>query len=94
MRNLLLFLFVAFSYFGLKASAGDSSSEDAALSNLNDTLKNAQAVPYVDPATGKIKGYFVESNKSEKDFRELKIRQGDSLTVANELPNETAEQNQ
>jgi len=58
----------------------------AADTDLKSTLQDARAIPYIDPVTGKMDGYVVESGKTDGQFKDLKIRQGDTLTGRNESP--------
>ncbi len=75
MRNLLVLLFVV----GLGvASLADEKAPD----------ENRRSVPYVDPATGELKGYVIEPDAPAQDFRDLKIRQGDTLSETQSPPSE------
>lgn len=55
------------------------------LLNLNEILQTARAVPYVEPGTGKFKGFLVQSIDQGSPFAALGIRQGDILTGVNDI---------
>lgn len=55
------------------------------LLNLNDILQTARAVPYVEPGSGKFRGFLIQSIDTSSLFSQLGIRQGDILTGVNEI---------
>lgn len=58
---------------------------DKQLLNLNEILQTARAVPYVEPGTGKFKGFLIQSIDASSPFAQLGIRQGDILTGVNDI---------
>lgn len=58
---------------------------DKQLLNLNEILQTARAVPYVEPGTGKFKGFLIQSIDGNSPFGQLGIRQGDILTGVNDI---------
>lgn len=58
---------------------------DEKLSNLNQILQTARAVPYVDPGTNKFRGFLVQTIDPDSPFASLGIRQGDILTGVNDI---------
>lgn len=59
---------------------------DEKLSNLNQILQTARAVPYLEPGTNKFKGFLVQSIDPDSPFASLGIRQGDVLSGVNDMP--------
>ncbi len=55
------------------------------LLNLSEVLQTARAVPYVDPSTGKFRGFLVQTIDQGSLFSQLGIRQGDVLTGVNDI---------
>lgn len=55
------------------------------LLNLNEILQTARAVPYVDPSTGKFKGFLIQSMDPSSPFKKLGVNQGDILTAVNDI---------
>ncbi len=55
------------------------------LLNLSEILQTARAVPYVDPSTGKFKGFLVQTIDQGSLFAQLGVRQGDVLTGVNDI---------
>lgn len=55
------------------------------LLNLNEILQTARAVPYVEPGTGKFKGFLVQSVDPNSPFAALGIKPGDVLTGVNDI---------
>ncbi len=55
------------------------------LLNLNDILQTARAVPYVEPGTGKFRGFLIQSIEANSPFAALGVRQGDILTGVNDI---------
>ncbi len=55
------------------------------LLNLSEILQTARAVPYIDPSTGKFKGFLVQTIDQGSLFSQLGIRQGDVLTGVNDI---------
>jgi type II secretion system protein C len=55
------------------------------LLNLNEILQTARAVPYVEPGTGKFKGFLVQTVDPNSPFAALGIKQGDVLTGVNDI---------
>ena len=55
------------------------------LLNLNEILQTARAVPYVEPGSGKFRGFLVQSIDPGSPFAQLGIRQGDILTGVNDI---------
>lgn len=55
------------------------------LLNLNEILQTAKATGYTDPATGKFKGFLIQSIDDNSPFRKLGINQGDVLTAVNDI---------
>ena len=55
------------------------------LLDLNNILQTARAVPYIEPGTGKFKGFLVQSIDSNSPFLSLGVKQGDVLSVVNGL---------
>lgn len=58
---------------------------DKQLLNLNEILQTARAVPYVEPGSGKFKGFLIQSIEQASPFAQLGIRQGDILTGVNDI---------
>lgn len=58
---------------------------ESKLTNLNQILQTARAVPYTDPATQKFRGFLIQSIDFDSPFSELGLRQGDILTGVNEI---------
>lgn len=58
---------------------------DSQLKDLNTVLQTAKAVPYQDPATGKMKGFLIQTIENDSAFAQLGIRQGDVLTGVNDI---------
>lgn len=58
---------------------------DKQLLNMNEILQTARAVPYVEPGSGKFKGFLIQSIDSASPFAQLGIRQGDILTGVNDI---------
>ena len=55
------------------------------LLNLNEILQTARAVPYVDPTSGKFRGFLIQSIDPSSPFTKLGVRQGDVLTAVNDI---------
>lgn len=55
------------------------------LLNLNEILQTARAVPYVDPNSGKFKGFLIQSIDPNSPFKKLGVNQGDILTNVNNI---------
>jgi general secretion pathway protein C len=55
------------------------------LLNLNEILQTARAVPYIEPGTGKFKGFLIQSIDPNSPFAQLGIKQGDILTGVNDI---------
>ncbi|MBY0372119.1 hypothetical protein K2X33_15665 [bacterium] len=55
------------------------------LLNLNEILQTARAVPYIEPGTGKFRGFLIQSMDPSSPFSKLGIRQGDVLTAVNDI---------
>lgn len=55
------------------------------LLNLNEILQTARATPYVDPNTGKFRGFLIQSMDPTSPFRKLGVNQGDVLTAVNDI---------
>jgi general secretion pathway protein C len=55
------------------------------LLNLNEILQTARAVPYLEPGTGKFKGFLVQSIENTSPFAKLGVKQGDILTGVNDV---------
>lgn len=55
------------------------------LLNLNEILQTARAIPYVEPGTGKFRGFLVQSIDPSSLFSQLGVRQGDILTGVNDI---------
>jgi len=55
------------------------------LMNLNDILQTARAVPYIEPGTGKFKGFLIQSIDQNSPFAQLGLRQGDVLAGVNDI---------
>lgn len=58
---------------------------DEKLSELNQILQTAKAVPYIEPGTNKFRGFLVQSIDPDSPFASLGIRQGDVLTGVNDI---------
>ncbi len=58
---------------------------DKNLLDLSNILQTARAVPYIDPSTGKFKGFLVQTIDQGSLFSQLGVRQGDILTGVNEI---------
>jgi len=65
--------------------AVDKNVLEKQLLNLNEILQTARAVPYVEPGSGKFKGFLVQSVEANSPFASLGIRQGDVLTQVNDI---------
>lgn len=55
------------------------------LLNLNEILQTARAVPYIEPGSGKFKGFLIQSIDANSPFAQLGIKQGDILTGVNDI---------
>ncbi len=55
------------------------------LLNLNEILQTARAVPYIDPSSGKFRGFLVQTIDSGSPFAQLGVKQGDILTGVNDI---------
>lgn len=55
------------------------------LLNLNEILQTARAVPYVEPGSGRFRGFLIQSIDPSSPFAKLGIRQGDVLTAVNDI---------
>jgi general secretion pathway protein C len=55
------------------------------LLNLNEILQTARAIPYVDPSSGKFKGFLIQSIDPSSPFKKLGVNQGDVLTAVNDI---------
>jgi type II secretory pathway component PulC len=55
------------------------------LLNLNEILQTARATPYVDPSSGKFRGFLIQSIDPNSPFRKLGVNQGDVLTAVNDI---------
>ena len=58
---------------------------DKQLLNLTEILQTAKAVPYIDPSSGKFRGFLVQTIDPSSPFMALGVRQGDILTGVNEI---------
>lgn len=58
---------------------------DEKLSNLNQILQTARAVPYLEPGSNRFKGFLVQSIDPDSPFSSLGIRQGDVLSGVNDI---------
>jgi general secretion pathway protein C len=54
------------------------------LLNLNEILQTARAQPYVD-ASGKFRGFLIQSIDPNSPFKKLGVNQGDVLTAVNDI---------
>lgn len=64
----------------------DKSFLNDKMLNLNEILQTARAVPYIEPGSGKFRGFLVQSIDRDSPFSQLGIRQGDVLTQVNQIP--------
>ncbi len=55
------------------------------LLNLNEILQTARAEPYVEPSSGKFRGFLIKSMDPNSPFRKLGVNQGDVLTAVNDI---------
>jgi len=58
---------------------------DEKISNLNEILQTARAVPYTEPGTNKMKGFLMQSIDPGSPFAQLGLRQGDILVGVNDI---------
>ncbi len=58
---------------------------DEKLSNLNQILQTARAVPYIEPGSNKFKGFLVQSIDPDSPFASLGIKPGDVLSGVNDI---------
>lgn len=58
---------------------------DEKLLNLNEVLQTARAIPYMEPGTGKMKGFLIQAIDPNSPFAELGFRPGDILTNINNI---------
>jgi general secretion pathway protein C len=66
--------------YQIKASVLEKS-----LTNLNQILQTARAVPYIERETGKFRGFLVQTIEPDSPFAALGIKQGDVLTGVNDI---------
>ena len=55
------------------------------LLNLTDILQTARAVPYIDPQTGRFRGFLVQSMDPNSPFRQLGVNTGDVVTAVGDI---------
>lgn len=59
---------------------------DEKINDLTNILQSARAVPYIEPGTGKFKGFLVQSMDQNSLFSQLGVHQGDVITGVNNIP--------